>query len=151
MLFYLHVCMFTLCVQYLWRSEEGIRSSEAGVTDSHELPCVCWNLNHASRHAWAHIHPCTWFPPVLLFTSIFPNPSLVHLSYTLHALRPFQNGFSDSLYCFPGEMLPSVVEFMSPTQGPDPCPPALEIFPTLITGALSPPVLCRKFKYKSLI
>jgi hypothetical protein len=32
-------------MQYLQRPEEGVKSSEAGVTDHCELPCGCWESN----------------------------------------------------------------------------------------------------------
>ena len=35
----------TVCVQCLWRSEEGVRSPEIRVTDNCELPHGCWKLN----------------------------------------------------------------------------------------------------------
>jgi hypothetical protein len=42
--FCLHVHIYTTCV-YLWRSEEGIKFPQTGVTDSCELLCGCWELN----------------------------------------------------------------------------------------------------------
>ena len=39
----MHVCAHT-CRSH-WKPEEGIGSSENGVTDSCELPCGCWESN----------------------------------------------------------------------------------------------------------
>jgi hypothetical protein len=37
-----HEFLYTLCVQYPWRSEEGLGSPRTGVMDSCESPCECW-------------------------------------------------------------------------------------------------------------
>lgn len=43
-------CMhaYYLCTWYLRRPEEGVGSCGTGVMGGHELPCVCWELNHGS-------------------------------------------------------------------------------------------------------
>lgn len=40
--FYLKACVFTMCVQYPWRPEGGIRSSGTGVTEGFKTSCGCW-------------------------------------------------------------------------------------------------------------
>lgn len=48
-LFYVHGCFASMKnlmhVWCPWRSEEGIRSPETGVTDGWEPQCECWELN----------------------------------------------------------------------------------------------------------
>ena len=42
----LSVCLpACLCMQYPWEPEEGTRSPDAGISDSYEPPCGCWEWN----------------------------------------------------------------------------------------------------------
>lgn len=43
--FHLHVCLCTMCPRRPWRSEEGVASPGAQVTESYELPSGCWEAN----------------------------------------------------------------------------------------------------------
>lgn len=42
---YMHVHMYTTCIQCFWRSEEEGRSQGTRIRDSCELPLVCWESN----------------------------------------------------------------------------------------------------------
>lgn len=40
----LNVCMCTVCVQYLWETEEGVWFPGTAITDSCDRPCGFWEL-----------------------------------------------------------------------------------------------------------
>jgi hypothetical protein len=41
----LHACLCIVCLWYLLRPEEGVRSHGTGVTDGCESHCGCWEFN----------------------------------------------------------------------------------------------------------
>lgn len=43
--FCLHVGFCTICMECLWRTEEGVKSPETGAAGSCELPCEYWETN----------------------------------------------------------------------------------------------------------
>lgn len=47
LVFFLHVCLCTLCMNGLQRLEENIGATGTGVTDRCEPPCAFWELNPA--------------------------------------------------------------------------------------------------------
>lgn len=44
-------------VWFLWRSEEGVRSPETGVTGGCEPPSGCWESNLGSLEEHPSLHP----------------------------------------------------------------------------------------------
>lgn len=47
-MFCLYVCRCTMCLSSAYNSQKVVGSSETGVTDSYELPCLCWESNPGS-------------------------------------------------------------------------------------------------------
>lgn len=53
-LFYLHACLYSICVQCLWRLEEGTKTPGAGVLDNWWLPCGFWVLQKEEQSALSY-------------------------------------------------------------------------------------------------
>lgn len=57
----MNACLQYVCVPHMYQMpEEAVKSPGAGVTDSYELPCECWDLtqvlcNH-SKHSSVQSH-----------------------------------------------------------------------------------------------
>lgn len=84
---YLCGCM---CVQYLKRSEEGVRSLGTGITDDFELPYGCWEVNIRPISLFSFGKRCclrTLYKHILCFAQIHPTspPS----SFSCLQLLPF--------------------------------------------------------------
>lgn len=63
------VCLCATCVQYLKRPEEGPGSPGAGVADSFEVLCECWELNLGPLQVQPPSIPLLLFPPLTILLS----------------------------------------------------------------------------------